>query len=149
DLSCKVKATNALRLERRLQVARVEEVVFDRVPRPKNVRVLEALDRPDQRELYVEWQAGRDAVRVDFLRRQSLRLEQDLVARLAGEPVDLVLDRRAIAWANAGDDAGEHRRAVEAGANDVVRTAVRLRDPARQLLRMQRPIAKERKHGLR
>ena len=69
------------------------------------MRVLQAADRAHQLELHVERQAGRDAVRIDLVRRQPLGLEEDLMARLAREAMDLVLDRRAVARADALDHA--------------------------------------------
>ena len=59
-----------------------------------------------------------------------------MVAVLVGEAVDLVFDARAVARADALDHAGEHRRAVEVGADDVVGAAVGAGDPARQLARV-------------
>ena len=97
--------------------------------------LLQAANRAHQLQLHVERQAGRDAVGVDLVGGQPLGLEEDLVAGLAGEAVDLVLDRRAVARADAFDHAGEHRRAVEAAADDLVRARVGVRDPARQLPR--------------
>jgi hypothetical protein len=57
--------------------------------------------------------------------------------------MDLVFDGRAVARANPLDDAGEHRRAVQAAANDVVGTLVGVGDPAARLARMDRLRAHE------
>jgi len=73
------------------------------------VGVFQAADRAHQGQLNVEGQAGRHAVRVDFVRRQAFRFEEDVVAVLVGEAVDLVLDRRAVARPDTFDDAGVHR----------------------------------------
>ena len=71
------------------------------------------------------------------------------MAGLAGKPMDLVLDRRAIARAHALDHAGEHRRAIQAAADDLVGALVGMRDPARQLPRVHVAPAEEREHRLR
>ena len=65
---------------------------------------------------------------------------------LVGEAVDLVLDGRAVARTHALDHAGEHRTAVEAGADDLVRAGIGVGDPAGQLLRMLRGAAHEAEH---
>ena len=114
DLAREIQARHVLRLERGVQVARIEEVVFDRIAGPRDVRVLEALDAAHERLLHVERQAGRNAVRVDLVRVEAFRLDEDLVRRLVGEADDLVFDRGAIPRADAFDDAGEHRRTVGA-----------------------------------
>ena len=65
---------------------------------------------------------------------------------LRREAVDLVFDRRAVARADALDHARVHRAAVEAVADDLVRLRIRVRDPARQLLRVHGRVAHIRKH---
>jgi len=70
------------------------------------------------------------------------------VARLAGEAMHLVLDRRAVARPDATDDPGIHRRAVKRSANDLVGALVGVRDPARQLARVQLAPAHEGEHRL-
>ncbi len=133
----------AFDFQRVLEAARVVEIVFDGVAGAQDVHVLHAADRADQRQLDVERQAGRHAVRVDLVCRQAFRLEEDVVLVLVGEAVDLVLDRRAVTRADAFDDAGVHRRTVEAAADDVVRALVGFGDPARQLARVLGGIAEE------
>ena len=68
------------------------------------------------RELHVGRQRGADAVGIDQLRVQPLRLEKYLVPVTVGKAVDLVLDRRAIARTRGIDRAGEQRRAVQVSA---------------------------------
>ena len=97
--------------------------------------------------LHVEWQAGRNAVRVDLVGIQPLGLDEDLVRALVGEPDHLVLDRGTVARADALDDSGEHRRAVAGRADDLVRALVCLRDETMDLPRMLTDSPEERKHG--
>src|SRR3982750_3088352 len=99
-------------------------------------------------DLGIEGQAGRNAVRIEFVGCQSLGLDKDLMARLAGEAMNLVFDRRTVARSNALDNAGEHRRAVERAADDVVCPLVGMRDPAWQLARMHLASSHEGKSGL-
>ena len=149
DLPGEEEAADRLGFERRLERARIEIVVLDRVAGPQDVRVLAALDRAHERELHVERQRRRDAVRVDLVRREAFGFEEDLVARPLGEAHDLVLDRRTVARTDALDDAGEQRRAIEAAANDLVRALVGVRDPAGDLPRMHRAVADEAEHRRR
>ena len=73
-------------------------------------------------------------------------LQKYLMARLAGEPVNLVFDRRAIARADAFDHSRIHRRAIQIGADHIVRLLVGVRDPTRHLPRMLLGRSKKRKH---
>src|SRR5207237_10210022 len=98
DLAGEEQAPKRLRLKRSMEVARIEIVVLDGVSRPHDVSVLQPADRVHQVELNVERQARGDAVRVELVRRQALRLDANLVARLAGEAVHIGLSGWAVAW---------------------------------------------------
>ena len=71
------------------------------------------------------------------------------MAGLVGEAVDLVLHAWAIAGPHPFDLAGEHRAAVEAGADDRVGSLIGVSDPAWQLRRMHGRIAHEAENGNR
>ena len=146
DLAGEEQAGDELRLQAVLQIARIEIVVLDRVARPRDVRALEPGDRTHQRQLHVERQAGRDAVRIDLVRRQAFGLDEDLVRGLVGEAVHLVFDRRAIARPDAFDHACEHRRAIATGADDLVRALVGRGDVTAHLARMIAAPAEVREH---
>ena len=146
DLAGEEEACDGLGFQRGLEVARVVVVVFDGVAGAQDVRVFHAGDGAHDGQLHIEGQRGRDAIGVDLVRRQAFGFEEDLVAGLVGEAGDLVFDGRAVAWPHPLDDAGIHRRAVEAAANDVVRAFGGVGDPARPLFGMQRPAAHEGKH---
>jgi hypothetical protein len=89
---------------------------------------------------------GGDAVGVELVRVRPFGLQEDLVAVLVGKAVDLVLDAGAVARAHAFDHAGEHRAAVEAAADDVVRALVGVGDPAGHLARVLAGVAEEAEH---
>ncbi|EXI71365.1 MAG: hypothetical protein AW07_03697 [Candidatus Accumulibacter sp. SK-11] len=109
DLAGEKQTADGTGLERSTQAPRVEVVVFDRVSRAQDVAALETMDRTNDRQLHVERQAGRNAVRVDLVGLQTLRLEKDVMAVLGRETMDLVLDRRAVTRPDALDDPGVHR----------------------------------------
>src|SRR5882757_1128073 len=69
---------------------------------------------------------------------------------LIRKPDDLVLDRGAVAGADALDDARKHRRAVSRGPNDLVSPLVRLRNETINLSGVitAAPEEREDRHGL-
>src|SRR5574337_1009703 len=136
DLSGEIQPADGLGLQPWVESARVEVVVFDRVARPGDMRVLEAGDRLHQLKLHVVRQRGGDAVGVDLERVQPLRLDEDLVRVLLGETHHLVLDRRAVTRPDAFDLAGIQRRAVQGTADDLVRALAGVSDPAADLARV-------------
>ena len=73
------------------------------------------------------------------------------MAVLVGKAIDLVFHARAIARPDAFDLAGEHRAAIETGADDLVRARIGVGDPARHLRRMHGGGAHEaeNRHGRR
>jgi hypothetical protein len=146
DLSGEEQSADRLGLERRVQRARIEVVVLDRVAGTQDVRVLATGQRAHERDLHVERQRRRHAVRIDLVRREPLGLEEHLVRVAMREAHDLVLDRRAVARPDAFDDARVQRRAVERAADEIVRRRARVRDPARQLRGMHVARSHEREH---
>ena len=111
--------------------------------------MLQTGDRPHDLQLHIERQRGRNSVRIHLVRGQALGLEKDLMARLAGEPVNLVFNRRAIARADAFDHSRVHRRAIQVGADDIVCPLVGVRNPTRHLPRMLLRRSEKRKHRRR
>ena len=133
--------------ERAAQPTGIEVVVFDGIAWAQDVGILHAFHRADEFELYVERQAGGDAVGVELVGREAFGFEVDLVRRLVGEAVNLVFDGRTIARTDAFDDAGVHGRPVESAADDIVGAFVGVSDPARHLARMLFGAAEKREHG--
>jgi hypothetical protein len=85
DLAGEEQAADGFGFQRVLEAARVVEIVFDGVAGTQDVAVLQAADRAHQRQLDVEGQAGRHAVRVDLVRRQAFRFEEDVVLFLSAK----------------------------------------------------------------
>ena len=79
---------------------------------------------------------------------QAFGLQKNLVAFFVCKAVDFVFNAWAIARAHAFDLAGEHGAAVKAGTNDVMRAGVGVRDPARHLLGVHRPMPHKAEHRL-
>ena len=141
DLAGQEQAAEAARFQRRIEPARVDVVVFDRVAGTEDARMLEARNRGDERGLRLRRQRGRNAVRIDCRIVDAFGLEEDLVAVAIGEADHLVLDRRTIAWAAPGDRARIDGGAMRIGADDAmglgrgagdVAGELRRRDPCRQ-----------------
>src|SRR5204863_8099303 len=149
DLASEEKTAERLRFQRRMQASGIEIIVLDRIAGPYKMRFLEAADRTHELELHIERQAGRDAVGIELVRGKAFGLEEDLMARLAGKAVDLVLDRRTVPRSHTLDDAGKHRRTIERGPDNLVGPLIGMSNPARQLLRMHAAFAHERKNGFR
>ena len=129
------QAGDAAGLERRAELARIDEVVLDRVARAQDGAALEPGNPADEARLHVFRQRGRDAVGIDRVVVEPLGFEKDLVARTLGEAHHLVLDRGAVARPGTLDAPGIDRRAVEIGADRVVDALVRPGDVAVDLRR--------------
>ena len=108
--------------------------------------VLQPGHRLHHRQLGIERQAGRDAVRIDLVRPKSLGLKINLVRGLVGKTMDLVLDRRAVTRSDTLDHPGKQRRAVQRQPDDLVGALIGVRHPARQLPGMLIGVAEEGEH---
>src|SRR5207245_155028 len=109
DLAGEEQAGNRLGLERGFQAPRIVVVVLDGVPGSQDMGLFQPFDRSYQFELNVERQTGRDAVRVILVRGETFGLEEDLVAILCSEAMDLVLDRGTVPRSDAFDHTSVHR----------------------------------------
>src|SRR5262249_36748508 len=97
DLASQIEAREALGLQGRLEVARVDVIVLDRIARADHPRLLEPRNTRHHGDLDLLGQRGGDAVRVDGRVVESLGLEEELVSVALAETHDLVLDRWTIA----------------------------------------------------
>jgi hypothetical protein len=116
-------------------------------------RVMWATSKPGrllhQFQLHRVRQTGGDAVRIQLLGVQTLRLDEHLVAVLVGEANHLVFDRRAVARTGTLDLAGVHRRLVQVRADQLVRLLGGPGDVAQALPRVLVAAAKEGEHRTR
>ena len=62
-----------------MKLGRESEVVLDSVGRTDDVRLFTANNGSNQSDLDLERQAGRETVHIDFVGRNSLRLEKNLL----------------------------------------------------------------------
>src|SRR5680860_1293571 len=147
DLAGEEQASDRLGLQAGFQTARIEVIVFDRVTGARNMRLLEAGNRAHQLILRLERQAGGDTVGIYLARGQAFRLDKDLMRSFVREPHDLVLDRRAVTRPDACYRAAVHGRAMQAGADEVVRAWVCVRDVTGDLAWMLFGAASKRKYG--
>ena len=131
DLAGKEQALDRFGFQRSTQIARIEVVVLDSIARAQYVRLFQPANGMHQFQLHIERQTGRHPVGIILVGGQAFGLEKNLVRALAGEAMDLVFDRWAVARPDSFNLAGIHRRAIQPSANDVVRTFIGMGDPAR------------------
>ena len=146
DLSSEKQTRNLARLKAALKGARVKVIVFNGVAGAQDVGVFQTLHAAHQRKLDIKWQAGGNAIGVVLVRRQTLGLQENLVAFLVGKAVDFVLYAGAVARAHALDLSSEHGAAVQPAADDGMRLRIGMRDPAGQLRRVLAGAAHETEH---
>jgi hypothetical protein len=133
DLPGAPQARHRADLQRPVERARVDMIIFDRISGNDHRNPLEALHRAQHFELHIGGKRSRDAVRIDEEVVEPLRFEKYLMPVAVGKAVDLVLDRRAIARARCADRAREQRRAIEIRRDDRMRPGVGPRDCAENL----------------
>src|SRR5690606_8311808 len=120
DLASHEQPAHWSRFERRVEVTRVDVVVFDGIPRLQHRGLFQPWYRLQEIALDNFGQRGRDAVRVHRIVVQAFRLEEDLVPVAVAELHHLVFDRRAIARPDAFDRTRIHRRTMKIDADDIV-----------------------------
>ena len=133
DLSGVEESADALCLQRRPQLGRVNHVVLDGVAGTEHHSVLKARNLAHQFALQICWQAGREAVQVSLVGMPAFWFKKQLMALFIGEFDDLVFDRRAVARADAEDLAAVERRAVKVVADHLMNARVRVTDIAGDL----------------
>ena len=130
DLASEKQPAQTFRFQCRLQFARIDAIIFDRVTRTDELGLLQSGNGRDQSVLHVFRQRCRNAVRINGVVVESFRLEKNLMAVAFAEFYDLVFDRRTVTRTATCDLAGIHRRAMHVVANDLVRGGNRARDAA-------------------
>src|ERR1043166_7243618 len=147
DLTSMKQPRHTSRLKIRTQLARINEVVLDRVTRTDDAGLLESRDHPDQILLHFRRKRGRKSVEVNLVSVVTLGLQEELVARLIGKFNDLVFDRRAIARPDAFDLSGIKRRLGYICTNRVVHLFSCVTDVAVDLLLVETIGRKRKRHG--
>src|SRR5262249_41639725 len=94
----------------------------------------EARQCMNQLFLHFPWQRHRESVDVNLIDVDAFGLEIDLMPFPIGELHDLVLERRAISWANALDAAIEQRADADVLLNQLANAIVRVSQPATHLI---------------
>ena len=87
DLPRMEEVFDDLRLQRRVQLDRVGEIVLDRVAGADDLHLFQAGDRPEHLHLDVVGKAGGNPVRIILRGSKSFRLQKDMVAVPLGEVV--------------------------------------------------------------
>jgi len=73
-----------------MQIARVKEVVLNRITWPGYVGILEAFDFSYQCQLNIKRKAGRNTIGIELVRTEPLRFDKYLVGCLVGKAHYLV-----------------------------------------------------------
>ena len=108
-LACAVEPRDGMQFQCRTQSPRVDMVIFDGIAGHTHLDPLQPLHRTKHTKLDIDRKRGGDSVGVDEIGVQPLWFEEDLVPLSIAEPVNLVLDRRAIARPCGIDRSGEQR----------------------------------------
>ena len=108
-------------------------VVFHGISRNRHFDPFQPFHRPQHGELHVGGERCADPIRIDQRRIQPFRLKEHLMSVAIGEPVDLVLDRWAIARTLPDNIATEQRRTMQVFANNCVALRIGPRDGAENL----------------
>lgn len=96
-------------------------------------KVFHPLHGTDNLHLHIERQAGGDAIRVNFVRRQSFRFEEDSMLVTIRQSGITVFDRRVIAWADTFDHACVHRATIGVITDHIKVFSLVVRDVTRHL----------------
>jgi len=149
DLAGEEQVADALALHVGLEIPGIEEVIFDGIAGAGDVGIFETTNGTHYLHLHIEWQAGGDPVRIEFVGSQAFRLDKNLVGRLVREASDLVLDRRAVTRTNPFDHPGVHGAAIQVVADHIVGTLVGMGDVAGHLAWVLAGIADKREDRAR
>ena len=103
DLTCKIKVLDVLQFKRRLELSRIEIVIFDSICRTENLCIFKTLDIMQSFHLDVQWKGRREALKIILIRSPTLRLKEELVLSLVRKSSELILDARTIARSDTFD----------------------------------------------
>jgi len=120
DLSGQKQASQAPGLQRRIEFAGIDVIVFDGIARPDHLYPLKAGNGRQDRELHLFGKRCRDAVGIDRMIVEPLGLQKDLMALPVRKAHHLILDRGAVTRPAALDLAGIHRRTMHIGPDHLM-----------------------------
>ena len=120
DLPGEEKPAELFGFKARIEIPRIDIIIFDRIAVADHLRVLKPRDRRKESVLHRRRQRGRNPVRIDRVIFEPFRLEENLMALALFKTDDLVFDRRAIARPPARDRAAINRRLIEVRLDDRV-----------------------------
>src|SRR5208282_6383211 len=116
-----------------MKLSRESEVVFDCVGGAHDFRLFAANNGSNQCYLDLERQAGRETVDIDFVGRNSLRLEKNLLPFLFREFDDFIFYGWTVPRPDSFNDPRIHRGFVQVGADDLSSGIRGISDITRQL----------------
>ena len=128
DLACEVQALNQTCFKAVLELGGGEVVVLHGVTGTKHLGLFKPRNLSHGRQLDVFGKRGAEPVDVDLAGVPPLRLHEHLVSVFVRKAVNLVFDAGTVAGAKSSDASIEHRRAVEAFAEQLVNLGGGVRD---------------------
>ena len=136
DLSCEIQPLYSQSFQRWAKVSGIKVVILNRIAWSGDDGILKTPDTPNQFPLHIEWQTGRDTVRIDFVCIQAFRLDKNLMCRPLGKSHYFVFYRRTIPRSCTLNDAAEQRGPGKAGTDNLVSTFVGVGDMTGNLARV-------------
>ncbi len=124
ELPSAVPAGYFFRFQRRQKLQGVDAIVLDRVGAAHHFGLFEAGYCMEHFELNILGERRGKALHIKLFRAETHRFNEQLVPFLVLEADDLVLNRGAVPWPDALDDAGKKRASVQIFSDDAVRRLV-------------------------
>ena len=114
DLTGKKEIFYQLSLQGCFELCWRKIIIFYGVTRAEKLHLFEACDLAQGLILYLFRERSGEAIDIHLYRMPAFGFYKELMAILIGKAVDLILNRRTIAWPHSLDTAGKHRGAVKA-----------------------------------
>ena len=133
DLAGEKQIFNLFSLQCMVQLSRIKEVIFDRVPGSVEHDILQAFDGFQSCQLYLPRQTAGEAVYIILITIHTFGLQEDLVRFLIGKGNNLGLYTRAITRTDTLDLSVEKGRICKSCTQCVMRLCIGISDPTRHL----------------
>ena len=124
-------------LEVRLQIQRIDAVILDGIRRSDDLKIFQPCYGFVKLLLHILRKTGRHSLYIHLIRIESLRLDEELVPFLVGEPVHLVFDGWAVPRSHSFYLTAEQCRSVEISAYHLVCLFIGICQPAFYLIFLQ------------